>query len=80
MVENPEKYVDEGTSIAETEHYKCMADGFSFFVMFKSFTNNQILVIKPKVSTNLEPDGGCTFMKQNVLEFVDSLVSDKKYI
>ena len=70
----------EGTEISKTDAYTCTAVGEEFFVVFTSFTNNQILVIAPDWYKNLDPDGGTSFMCKEVVSLVEALTSEKSYI
>jgi len=79
VVVDPSSHTEEGAQIAVTDDYRCCAIGNEYYVSFTSFTNDQILIIKPD-SNNHDPDGGCDFMKNNVLKFIESLISNKQYI
>ncbi len=79
LVNNREDYLSEGTLIAETGKYKCIAAGENFFV---GFTNcfNQIMIISEVFNNNLDPDGGTTFMENEVRALIESLASKKIYV
>ena len=81
QIDKPWKYVEEGCIHVDNDEYTCTSDGDIFYVFFK-FSNmfNQLLIIKPDWETNLDPDCGTSFMKANVISFIECLISDKKYL
>ena len=80
VVNNVHDYVTEGAVIEDNEHYRCLADGFTYYVAFKNLLPNQILVIEPDEFENLDPDGGCTFLKHNVKQFIECFFTSATYL
>ncbi len=72
--------ITEGTLAEDNDTYQCWIVGEKFTVIFKQYVNDQILVIQPDFDQNIDPDGGITFMTQNIISLVNSLISDHIYM
>ena len=69
----------EGCLIENNNDYKCVSCGDSFYVIFKTDTQNQLMIVTPS-SRNYDPDGGSDFMIKNVKNLIESLISEKIYV